>query len=66
MKKSRFNTENLPLSFLDNFHDIEHDEVKQDVLDIVNVMYDEYDISEVQAMFSTFASFSYEIYSFSL
>ena len=61
--KNRFNAENLPLSFLNNFHDIEHDEVKQAILDIVNVMYDDYSIEEVQKMFSTFAAFSYEIYS---
>ena len=66
MKKNRFNAENLPLSFLDNFHNIEHDEVKQDVLNMVNVMYDDYDIDEVQAMFSTFAAFSYEVYNFNL
>lgn len=53
----------MPLSFLDSFHGIEHDEVKQDVLNMVNVMYDDYGIDEVQAMFSTFATFSYEIYS---
>ena len=61
--KTRFNAENLPLSFFSDFHDIEVDDVKQAVLDIVNVMYDNYPIEEVQAMFSTFAAFSYEIYS---
>lgn len=63
MKKDRFNLENLPLSFLSDFHDIEHDEAKQAVLDIVNLMYDDYDITEVQAMFSSFTTFAYEIYS---
>ena len=62
--KNRFNAENLPLSFLDDFHDIEHEEVKQAVRDIVNVMYDDYySIEEVQKMFSSFSSFAYEIYS---
>lgn len=66
MKKNRFNAENLPLFFLNDFHDIEHDEVKQAVRDIVNVMYDDYSIEEVQKMFSTFATFSYEIYNLNL
>lgn len=60
--KNRFNAENLPLSFLDDFHDIEVDDVKQAILDIVNVMYDDYSTEEVKAMFSTFAATSYEIY----
>ena len=66
MKKSRFNAKSLPLSFFDDFHDIEVDDVKQAILDIVNVMYDNYTVEEVQQMFSTFATASYEIYSLDL
>ena len=62
----KITAENLPLSFLDDFHGIEHEEVKQAVRDIVNVMYDCYSIDDVQAMFSSFASFAYEIYSMNL
>ena len=62
----KITAENLPLSFLDSFHGIEHDEVKQAVRDIVNVMYEDYSIDEVQAMFSSFSSFAYEIYSMNL
>lgn len=62
----KITAENLPLSFLDDFHDIEVDEVKQAVRDIVNVMYDDYSIDDVQAIFSTFPSLAYEIYSMSL
>ena len=61
--KNRFNAENLPLSFLDEFHSIEHDEVKEALLDIVNLMYDDYSVEDVQKMFSTFSALSYEIYS---
>lgn len=60
--KNRFNLNNLPLTFLSDFHDIEVDDVKQAILDIVNVMYDDYSIEEVKAMFSTFTATSYEIY----
>ena len=60
--KNRFNAENLPLSFFNDFHDIEVDDVKQAILDIANVMYDDYSIEEVKTMFSTFAATSYEIY----
>lgn len=64
--KNRFNAENLPLSFFDDFHDIEVDDVKQAILDIANVMYDDYSIEEVKAMFSTFAATSYEIYTLNM
>lgn len=62
----KMTAENLPLSFFDDFHDIEHDEVKQAVRDIVNIMYDDYSVEDVQAMFSTFAACAYEIYSMNL
>ena len=62
----KITAENLPLSFFDDFHNIEHDEVKQAVRDIVNVMYDDYTIEDVQAIFSTFPSFAYEIYHLNL
>ena len=62
----KITAENLPLLFFDDFHNIEHEEIKQAVRDIVNIMYDDYSIEDVQAMFSTFASFAYEIYSMSL
>ena len=62
----KITAENLPLSFLDDFHNIEHEEVKQAVRDIVNVMYDDYSVEDVQEMFSTFSSFTYEIYSMNL
>ena len=62
----KITTENLPLSFFDGFHDIEHEEIKQAVRDIVNVMYDDYTVEDVQAMFSTFSSFVYEIYNMNL
>ena len=62
----KITAENLSLSFLDRFHNIEHEEVKQAVRDIVNVMYDGYSIEDVQAMFSTFSSFAYEVYSMNL
>ena len=61
MKKDRFNLDNLPLSFFNDFHDIEVDDVKQAILDIVNVMYDDYSIEEVQEMFSNFATTSYTL-----
>lgn len=60
--KDRFDLNNLPLDFFDDFHDIEVDEVKEALLDIVNAMYDDYTIEEVQEMFSTFTATSYEIY----
>ena len=66
MKKDRFNLDNLPLSFFNDFHDIEVDDVKQAILDIVNVMYDDYSIEEVQEMFSNFATTSYEIYTLNM
>ena len=62
----KITAENLPLSFLDGFHNIEHEEVKQAVRDIVNVMYDDYAIEDVQAMFSSFPAFAYEVYSMNL
>ena len=62
----KITAENLPLSFFDDFHNIEHDEVKQAVRDIVNIIYDDYTLEEVQAMFSTFSSLAYEIYSMNL
>ena len=58
----RFDLSSLPLSFLNDFHGIEHDEIKQSILDIVNVMHDDYTVEEVQQMFSTFATTSYEVY----
>ena len=61
--KNRFNLNNLPLAFFNEFHDIETDEVKEAVLDIVNLMYRDFTIEEVQEMFSTFTSTSYEVYS---
>lgn len=64
--KTRFNAENLSLSFFDDFHDIEVDDVKQAILDIVNAMYDDYSIEEVKAMFSTFTATSYEIYALNM
>lgn len=60
--KDRFNLNNLPLDFLDEFHNIETDEVKEALLDIANVKYDDYTVEEVQQMFSTFATTSYEVY----
>lgn len=60
--KDRFTLENLPLSFLDEFHCIETDELKQAVVDVANLMYDDYSVEEVQEMFSTFSSTMYEIY----
>ena len=60
--KNRFNLDNLPLAFFDDFHDIEADEVKEALIDIVNLIYDDYTIEEVQEMFSTFAMTSYEVY----
>ena len=62
----KITAENLPLSFFDDFHNIEHEEVKQAVRDIVNIMYDDYSVEDVQAMFSTFAACAYEIYSMNL
>lgn len=62
----KITAENLPLSFLDSFHNIEHEEIKRAIRDIVNVMYDDYTIEDVQAMFSTFSSFAYEVYSMNL
>ena len=62
----KITAENLPLSFLDDFHNIEHEDVKRAIRDIVNVMYDDYSVEDVQAMFSTFATFSYEIYNMNL
>ena len=61
--KDRFDLNNLPLAFFDDFHNIETDEVKEALLDIVNLMYDDYTIEEVQEMFSTYATTSYEVYS---
>ena len=61
--KNHFNAENLPLSFFDDFHNIEADEVKEALIDVVNLMYDDYTVEEVQQMFSTFQSTSYEVYS---
>lgn len=58
----RFNLTNLPLDFLNDFHNIEINEVKEAVIDIANVMYDDYTVEEVQQMFSTFATTSYEVY----
>lgn len=60
--KDRFTLENLPLSFLDEFHCIETDELKQAVVDVANLMYDDYSVEEVQEMFSTFTSTMYEVY----
>lgn len=60
--KNRFNLDNLPLAFFDEFHNIEADEVKEALLGIVNLMYDDYTVEEVQEMFSTFATTSYEVY----
>ena len=60
--KNRFDLNNLPLAFFDDFHNIETDEVKEALLGIVNLMYDDYTIEEVQEMFSTFATTSYEVY----
>ena len=60
--KNRFDLGNLPLAFLDGFHNIEIIEVKEALLDIVNLMYGDYTIEEVQQMFSTFATTSYEVY----
>lgn len=60
--KDRFNLTNLPLDFLNDFHNIEADEVKEALLNIVNLMYDDYTVEEVQKMFSTFAATSYEVY----
>lgn len=60
--KDRFDLNNLPLAFFDDFHNIEADEVKEALLGIVNFMYDDYTIEEVQEMFSTFATTSYEVY----
>ena len=60
--KDRFTLENLPLSFLDEFHCIETDELKQAVVDVANLMYDDYSVEEVQEMFSTFSSTMYEVY----
>ena len=57
-----FNAENLPMTFFDDFYNIETDDVKQVIYDIVNVMYDDYTVEEVKRMFSTFQSTSYEIY----
>lgn len=62
----KITAENLPLSFIDAFHGIEHEEVKKAIRDIVNVMYDDYSIDDVQAMFSSFSSFVYEVYSMNL
>lgn len=64
--KDRFDLNNLPLAFFDDFHNIEADEVKEALLGIVNVMYDDYTIEEVQDMFSTFAKAAYEIYELNL
>lgn len=61
--KDRFDLNNLPLAFFGDFHNIETDEVKEALLGIVNLMYDDYTIEEVQEMFSTFATASYEVYS---
>ncbi len=58
----RFDLNNLPLTFFDSFHNIETDEVKEALLDIINLMYDDYTVGEVQEMFSTFATTSYEVY----
>lgn len=60
--KDRFNLNNLPLVFFDDFFNIETDEVKEALLNIVNLMYDDYTVEEVQKMFSTFAATSYEVY----
>lgn len=60
--KGRFDLNNLPLAFFDDFHNIETDEVKEALLEVVNLMYDDYTIGEVQEMFSTFATTSYEVY----
>ena len=60
--KDRFTLENLPLSFLNEFHCIETDAVKQAIVDVANLMYDDYSIDEVQEMFSTFTSTMYEVY----
>ena len=60
--KNRFNLSNLPLVFFDDFFNIETDEVKEALIDIANVMYDDYTVEEVQQMFSTFATTSYEVY----
>lgn len=60
---TRFSTSNLPLSFLNEFHCIETDELKQAIVDVANLMYDDYSVEEVQEMFSTFSSTMYEVYS---
>lgn len=59
---NRFNMKNLPLTFFDDFHCIEKDELKQAIVDVVNLMYDDYSVEEVQEMFSTFSSTMYEVY----
>lgn len=64
--KDRFNLTNLPLSFLDEFHAIEKDELKQAILDVVNLLYDDYNIKDVQEMYSTFSSICYEFYTMNL
>ena len=58
----RTDAENLPLSFLDDFCKIDHEKTKQAVRDIVDVMYDDYPLDDVQEMFSSFPSFAYEVY----
>ena len=60
--KNRFDLNNLPFGFFNDFHNIETDEVKKALLEIVNLMYDDYTVEEVQEMFSTFATTSYEVY----
>ena len=62
MMKDRFNRSNLPLSVFDDFHNIEINEVKEALLRLINLMYDDYTIEEVKEMFSTFSSTAYEIY----
>lgn len=58
----RFDLSNLPLDFLDEFHNIETDEVKEALIGIVNLMYDDYTVEQVEEMFSTFGTASYEVY----
>lgn len=60
--KDRFNSSNLPFDFLNDFHDIEVDDVRKDFLYVVNLMYDDYTVEEVQEMFSDFPSCASEVY----
>ena len=62
MKDNRFTKANLKMDFLNDFHNIEINEVKDALIDVVNLMYDDYTVEEVQEMFSTFATTSYEVY----